>query len=402
MTSGWHPEELVYCSNVHPGDDLESVIATLHRFTGAVGRERGVAWSGSGLWLSRSVAAELSNDATARQRFRTALSGAAVRLFTLNGFPYGDFHASAVKAEVYQPDWSDPARQAYTLQLAGILADQMHDEISEGTISTLPLGYRPEWSASKQERALQQLCETAAALAGLKQRSGRSIRLCLEMEPGCVVEATHEMVELFTTTLPAAAAHHSVAMESIHAHLGVCYDVCHQAVMFEAIGPSLAALHNAGIVIGKIQISSALEAARPADAEVHKLLEEFAEPRYLHQVRSRDDDGKLHAVMDLPEALHSNSFPDNQPWRIHFHVPIQSRQLHSSELTTTQSAIGEVLDFLQEHRDEIHPHLEVETYTWQVLPEALRPRDDNQLITGLKLELQWLEEELAARGLLRT
>lgn len=400
MSLGWRPEELVYCSNVHPGADLQSVIATLHGFVGAVGKARGVSSSGAGLWLSSSVAAELSSDAAALNRFQNALRDTVVQLFTLNGFPYGDFHASAVKAAVYQPDWSEPARQNYTLQLAEILAACIDDETAEGTISTLPLGYRPAWSAARHERALQQLCTTAAALAELKQRSGRAIRLCLEMEPGCVVEATDEMVELFTTALPAAAKRHGISMDSINAHLGVCYDVCHQAVMFEDIRASLTALHNAGIVIGKIQISSALEATRPADAGVRQLLETFAEPRYLHQVRSRDEAGQLHALMDLPEALHSSRFPSNQPWRIHFHVPIQSQQLHSAELTTTQAAIAEVLDFLQEHRD-LHPHMEVETYTWQVLPDALRPKNDRELITGLKLELQWLEEALAARGLLQ-
>ena len=401
-TAGWHPEELVYCSNVHPGDNLQTIIRTLHDFIAAVGQHRHVAWAGTGLWICYDVAAQLSRDAAARARFRTALDDAGVRLFTLNGFPYGNFHAAAVKAQVYHPDWSEPARKVYTLQLAEILAASMPAEMGEGTISTLPLGHKPDWSAEKQAAALQQLCELAAALAALKLRSGRSIRLCLEMEPGCVLESTAEAVELFSAALPAAAAHHGVALDCIHAHLGLCYDVCHQAVMFEDIPQSLTALLNAGIVIGKIQISNALEAAQPNAGGVRKLLGDFTEPKYLHQVRCCDGDGRLHGVMDLPDALQSNQFPNHRPWRIHFHVPVQSHRLYTGQLGTTQTAIAAVLDFLRDNADNMHPHLEVETYTWRVLPESLRPKGDAQLVESLARELQWLQHELDTRGLLNT
>jgi hypothetical protein len=170
--------------------------------------------------------------------------------------------------------------------------------------------------------------------------------------------------------------------------------------MFEDIRASLQTLHEAGIAIGKIQVSSALEAASPASDEVRELLNAFAEPRYLHQVRCRDALDQVQGVMDLPDALADTAFP-RVPWRIHFHVPIQTTSLFTGALDTTRQAIGELLDFLRD-RPGLHPHLEVETYTWQVLPEALRPQDDAQLIHGLAQELHWLQGELQARGLLHT
>jgi hypothetical protein len=272
----------------------------------------------------------------------------------------------------------------------------------EGTISVLPLGYRPDWSSARQDAALRHLCELAAALATLKRRSGRSIRVCLEMEPGCVLESAMDAVALFDSELPAAVARNDISMDCVHAHLGICYDVCHQAVMFEDIPQSLDALRRAGIVVGKIQISNALEAAQPDAAGVRTLLRDFAEPRYLHQVRCRDKEGRLHGVMDLPEALNNDRFPGNCPWRIHFHVPLESGCLHAGKLGTTQTAVGEVLDYLRNNAADMHPHLEVETYTWGVLPEALRPSGNAQLVERLTLELQWLQDELAARGLLDT
>lgn len=396
---GWRPEELVYCSNVHPGDDLDTVIQGLTRFIAPVGRARGLSRCGTGLWLSHAVATTLATQPAERQRFRTALDQAGVSLFTLNGFPYGDFHARAVKAAVYRPDWSEPERGIYTLQLAEILAECLPEDQAEGTISTLPLGFAPDWNDERREAALRQLCETARALAQLRERSGRSIRVCLEMEPGCVLESTDQLLALFTEALPAAADRDGIPRGHLQQHLGICYDVCHQAVMFEDICASLHRLQDAGIILGKIQVSSALEATHPASDEVRAHLNAFAEPRYLHQVRSRDPMGFLQAAMDLPEALEDAAF-SREPWRVHFHVPIQTDSLFTGALGTTRHAIGEVLDFLHAHRGEIRPHLEVETYTWQVLPEALRPRDDAQLIHGLAAELQWLQEELRRRELL--
>jgi len=398
--AGWHAEELVYCANVHPGNDLRAVTRALYDFIVPVARRRRVGWAGAGLWLNGTVADGLCKKEALAQ-FQVALRDAGVHLFTLNGFPYGDFHTDSVKAQVYLPDWAEPIRKTYTLQLAEILAACLPTEVAEGTISTLPLGYRPTWSPAKQDAALRQLCEVAEHLAELKARTGRSIRVCLEMEPGCILESTTEVVELFESLLPTAAARDGIAIDCIHAHLGICFDVCHQAVMFEDAYRSLATLRDAGIVIGKIQISSALEVAHPIDPDIGRLLGQFAEPKYLHQVRCRDDEDRLHGVMDLPEALHGE-FPRHHPWRIHFHVPVQTQQLFTGELGTTQWAIEEVLDFLRDHSATIHPHLEVETYTWGVLPESLRPDSDAGLIGGLKAELQWLQDQLAARGLLRT
>ena len=397
---GWRPDELVYCSNVHASDDLDAILHTLRDRIAAVGRARGLPHSATGLWLNHTVAAQLDADPGALARFRAALDESGVRLFTLNGFPYGDFHAPAVKAAVYRPDWAEPARKDYSLQLARILTACLPAEQDEGSISTLPLGFQPDWNPARQEAALRQLCEVAAALAELETGSGRHIRLCLEMEPGCVLEHTHQVLDLFGAQLPAAADRHGVPRDLLARHLGICYDICHQAVMFEDIPASLGALHAAGVTIGKIQVSSALEAGAPRADKTRALLAGFAEPRYLHQVRSRNADGQLQGSMDLPDALADSGFPSD-PWRIHFHVPVQSRTLFTGELDTTQSAIGAALDFLAAHEGHLHPHLEVETYTWQVLPEALRPRDGAQLISGLAQELHWLQEQLAVRGLLR-
>jgi len=398
ISQPWRRQDLTYCSNVHPAETEQALAQVINLFINGVRQARALDSMGSGLWLTAKLASELTAKPEKLNAFQDLLQKNHINLFTLNGFPFGDFHAESVKARVYSPDWSEPERLQYTLNLAQILATCLPDEAPEGTISTLPLGYKLSWNAERHQASLKNLVSLAQALAELKQSSGHNIRVCLEMEPDCVLEATSEIIRFFQHDLPAQAQAMGVDSSLINSHLGICYDVCHQAVMFEDITNSLVRLLTAGIVIGKIQISSALELHKPNNPANKELLRQFAEPKYLHQVRTLQD-GKVLGVTDLIEAFDTTSFPDTQPWRVHFHVPIQTTSLAQQELGTTQAAILKVLDFLT-ITPNCRPHLEVETYTWQVLPAALRPQNDQALIAGLTAELDWLERAMSDRNLL--
>ena len=395
----WSRPELFYCSNVHKSESLSEVESVIDHHIPAVKDLRSLQSMNSGLWLSNRAAGELQQDKKSLNRFRKKLEQNSIQLFSLNGFPYGDFHLTSVKQKVYQPDWSDRRRLNYTLALANILAACLPQPQQTGTISTLPLGARFGWSDDRHEDALRLLCEAVTELVRLQEQTGQTIRLCLEMEPGCVLERTEQTLQLFQNELPEAAQQAGLDPESITHHLGVCFDVCHQAVMFENPYESLQRLHQAGIIIGKIQLSSALEVAHPDSRNAHSALSGFQEPRYLHQVYTRTGTGQVHGVMDLPEALEGNDLSRHTPWRIHFHLPLQVGTLEQEELGTTQFAIGQTLDFLAD-TPGLQPHLEVETYTWQVLPETLRPGNDEQLHAGLAAELHWVEQQMQRRGLL--
>ncbi len=399
--SGWHRSALTYCSNVHPGETPAGVEATLRERVASVRRARGLARMAAGLWLSQSAAATFAGDPAARQRFLGLLADNGIDPMTLNGFPYGGFHAPSVKQRVYSPHWADGRRFDYTRDLAKILAACLAPDAAEGTISTLPLGFAPDWTPDLHQEAAAALCRLAGELARLHERGGRSIRVCLEMEPGCVLESTAQAAAFFRDDLPGAAKRLKVAPEHLERHLGICYDVCHQAVMFEEPRESLDLLRANGITVGKIQLSCALEIADPRRGEAREALEDYAEPRYLHQVRTRQPGGRLGGTPDLPEALDAKGLPDTQPWRIHFHAPVQAEHLSRGEIRTTRPELIKVLDYLAA-RPDLRPHLEVETYTWQVLPAELRPQTDAQLITVLAAELEWVERQLETRGLLES
>ncbi|MCB1755538.1 MAG: metabolite traffic protein EboE [Gammaproteobacteria bacterium] len=395
---GWRLKDLAYCSNVHPGESLADIGANLERFVGPVREALAAAELGAGLWISNKASLATQNEADF-QHLQQKLVANRLRLQSLNGFPFGDFHQEVIKASVYLPDWSERARLDYTVSLAKLLAACLPADENSGTISTLPLGFQQYWTTAKHQHSLINILRLVAELARLEKNTGKHIRVCLEMEPACVLEKTDDIVNFFNRDLATLAQEEKFPADKIRRYLGVCYDVCHQAVMFEDIRQSLKKIHDAGIVIGKIQLSSALRLTDCSAGEMRKNLQPFLEPRYLHQTSIRQADGRIDTCDDLPEALKSIPPEPGQEWRIHYHVPLQLNIINDSGLGTTQFATEQVFSFLAENR-HIRPHLEVETYTWNVLPASLRADDDEALIRGIAAELDYVYDRLSHYGLL--
>lgn len=366
---------LAYCSNVHPAETLDGLVDQLDRFAAPLRAALDVERVGVGLWIPAAVLDEVEAPGGVA-RLRTAIARAGAEVVTFNGFPYGGFHAPVVKYAVYRPDWADPQRLHYTLRLARLLAELLPDDVADGSISTLPLGWRHGWDqrAGGARAALDRLVD---GLAGVERATGRSIRVGFEPEPGCTVETTAQAVD---------------ALAGVDTdRLGVCLDACHTAVQFEDPAEAVRRLRAAGLPIVKAQLSSALRATDPRRAAERARLEAFVEPRFLHQTRERAD-GAVTGVDDLDEAL-AGGLAGVGEWRVHFHVPV-----HAGSPGTTQSELTAMIDALL--AGDCHTrHLEVETYTWGVLPPDQRPADEAGLVAGLARELHWVREHLAAIGL---
>ncbi|MEC4021105.1 metabolite traffic protein EboE, partial [Streptomyces sp. H27-D2] len=321
-----HPDgstvHLAYCTNVHPAEDLDGVLAQLRDHAEPVRRRLGRDRLGIGLWLARDAARALIADPAALRRLRTELDARGLEVVTLNGFPYEGFGAEEVKYRVYQPDWTDPERLDHTTDLARLLAALLPDDVREGTISTLPLAWRTPYNGDP-ERARQTrtaLNTLAQRLDALQELTGRSIRVGLEPEPGCTIETTADAI----TALEGPGAPPAE-------RIGVCLDTCHLATAFEDPATAIAALGQAGVPIVKAQLSAALHAEEPHRPEVRAALAAFAEPRFLHQTRTRTPDG-VHGTDDLDEALDATlggtragrPLPTTAPWRVHLHVPLHA------------------------------------------------------------------------------
>jgi len=367
-----HPDgsvlHLAYCSNVHPADDLDGVAAQLERYAARVRARLDVPVLGVGLW----VAAPALADAGAADRLREQLRRLGLEVVTLNGFPYEAFHAKVVKLGVYRPNWADPRRRDYTLGLARLLASLLPADVAEGSISTLPLGWRTEWDAAAADAGRRALEEVAAGLMALESETGKRIRIALEPEPGCTIETVAQAADFLAGLAPE--------------WIGLCLDACHLAVQFEVADGALALLADAGVPVVKAQVSSALRV--PAPESSRAFLDGFAEPRFLHQVREVVG-GHVAGADDLPDAL-GGALPAAAEWRVHFHVPV-----HAAE-HTTQHELEATLAALVGGPAPLTTHLEVETYTWGVLPDG--PGGDDGLVEGLAAELAWTRDRLVALG----
>ncbi|WP_405537795.1 metabolite traffic protein EboE [Streptomyces sp. NBC_00075] len=374
------PVHLAYCSNVHQAEDLAGVVAQLAAYAEPVRERLGVGRLGIGLWLARTAVTELAADEGALRTLRAELAARGLETVTLNAFPYEGFHREVVKKDVYLPDWADPARLAYTLDCARVLAALLPDDARRGSVSTLPLAWRTPWEDERADGARRALDQLATGLRELESETGRRIRVGFEPEPGCVVETTTQAVREFA--------------DVDRDYLGVCLDACHLAVQFEEPGEALGRLTDAGLPVVKLQASCAVEAPDPTDPQAVAALRELAERRFLHQTRTVAE-GKVVGVDDLPDALDDDGLPATgsaTPWRTHFHAPLHAEP--APPLRTTTGALTGVLAGLLGGPTATCDHIEVETYTWTVLPD---PHTD--LAAGIAAELAWARDRLTGLGL---
>ena len=390
---------LTYSTLVHPGDTWPEMWDSLTTYVPQV--KQRVSPNdpfGVSLRISAASAGTLTGDAAERERLKAFLADNDMYLYTVNAFPYGPFKNTIVKEQVYEPDWRSDERAVYTMQVADILAEVAAPGI-EPTIQSPPLGFKPRVTGPDVVAAFtRQVIRVVAHLVRLEQRTGRTVRLALEPEPACFLETTDEALDYFANHLYAAEAQASLAAQTglaeadaaaaLRNHLGMVYDICHQAVEYEDIGTSLRRLADAGIPVFKLQEAAAVRVPEVTQATVDAL-RRFADTVYLTQTVERRN-GELTHYLNLEDAFDAwDRDPGPREWRTHFHVPVFLDDL--GDFKTTRFAIEDALEF---HRNnKLSPHLEIETYTWDVLPEHLKTGD---IVDYVTLEIEWVREQLGA------
>ena len=390
-----HLGHLTYCSNIHPGETWADVLSQLKIHLPALKRQLSPDTPfGVGLRLSAEAANTLA-EPDALARFRAWLYEQGLYVFTLNGFPYGTFYGEPVKQQVYRPDWSEPERLEYTCRLADILAGLLPAGI-DGSISTVPGAFKPDVVNGKyRSQIVDNLVKAAAYLRWIAQETGRNI--CLALEPDCMLETVDETVGFFTGELfnennamrlaEACDKQGKSWTESgeqyLRKHLGVCLDTCHAAVMFENPLHAAERIAGAGIRIAKLQLTAALSIDSMND-EALAQLEDFSDPVYLHQTSVLLDGAVTH-YLDLPQAC--SDYVAGGSWRCHYHVPVFLDDLGLFQ--TTSDALAELL---QQHRiTPFTEHLEVETYTFDLIPKQYRRAS---VTDNISREIAWVREAL--------
>lgn len=380
-----HNIHLAYCTNIHRGESWMDTWEALKRHTLAVRDRVGAGRPYAiGLRLSDVASRELATPG-ALLEFQRWLDRENCYIFTINGFPFGQFHGTRVKEQVYRPDWTTMERLDYTKRLFSLLAE-LAPAGGQGSVSTVPCSYKEFITDEAQEGVMRaRLWDCVEFLEELSSKSGRDLHLGLEPEPLCHLETSAEAVAFFGRMRGDRPGD-----DRVERRLGINYDTCHLAVEFEEPAAVVEAFRSNGIRISKLHFSSAL-ATKPSRTR-HEL-EAFVEEVYFHQVVARKNDGRLVRHRDLDVALGQAGIEADEEWRIHFHVPLHAKPREGFE-TTSKHILG-VMDALAEN-PSLCSHVEMETYTWEVLPPELKRRD---VVDQLADEYRWTLGELGRRGL---
>ncbi|WP_416445900.1 metabolite traffic protein EboE [Leeuwenhoekiella sp. A16] len=388
---------LTYCTNVHPGENWDLTFKSLKEYVPGIKNSLTEDKFGLGLRLSNKASEELGTG-DVLNGFKKWLDDNDIYVFTMNGFPYGNFHNERVKDLVHAPDWTTDERVIYTKRLADQLAILLPNDL-DGGISTSPISYR-HWHKTEDatnnafEKGAENLSQLIVHLHELEERTGKYIHLDIEPEPDGMLENSDEFLQFFSDYLLPIAIDHlkqelgsdsRKAKELIYRYITICYDVCHFSLAYEEPKETLQKLAENGVKVGKIQVSSALKILfnKGDNEEIWETLAQFNEPVYLHQVTQLID-GNVKTFNDLPDILAKKA--DFEELRAHFHVPLFLEKYGA--LYSTQDHILKVIAYLKDHA--VTNHLEVETYTWDVLPAELK----TDLGESITRELGWLTEKL--------
>jgi hypothetical protein len=389
---------LTYSTLVHPGDDWPQMWDSLTTYVPKV--KSRIAHNqrfGVSLRLSANSAETLVNSRTERDKLKKFLGENNMYLYTVNAFPYGAFKGTVVKEQVYEPDWRSEERTRYTQNVADILADVTEQDISP-SIQSAPLGFKPRVTGNDVVASFtNHVLRVAAHLVALEARTGRTVTLALEPEPYCFLETTDETVEYFTKHLYSGAAAETLAKlaqipiseahVALRRHVGIVFDICHQAVEYENVAECLQKLVDAGIPIFKLQEAAALHVPNVTQ-QIVDTLKRYAQTIYLTQTVEKKN-GKLTRFLNLEDAFAAwDKDPGPREWRTHFHVPVFLDEL--GPFRTTRFAIEDALRF---HKARpLSRQLEIETYTWDVLPDNLKTGD---IVDYVCRELDWVRGQLS-------
>ena len=390
------PLHLTYCMNIHPGESWADQLAALNEKTHMVAKfVAHEEWFGLGLRLGGQAVNDLADDPDLRRAALDSFHEHRLYPFTVNAFPYGRFHSGPVKEQVYAPDWRMTERRNYTFDVCDILAEWLPEGI-DGSISTVPGSYK-EWIREPDaiNAMAHNIASVAAYLAAVRDDTGKEIHLGLEPEPDCFLETTDEAINFFKTVLWTEGVQEvkrirkcytSEAEAIVRRHIGICFDTCHVALQYEDPAESLKKYQAEGIRISKVQLSAALSARNTPEAR--EALRSFVEPVYLHQAKALLKDGSVQSWPDLAPALDDSAeLAEIEELRVHFHVPLFFKGTETLQ-STFDTLTPEFFALLKKGATS---HVEIETYTFDVLPAEIRPPD---VVKSIAREFQWVREHL--------
>jgi hypothetical protein len=388
---------LTYSTLVHQTDNWDQLWKSVNTYLPAV-KARVAPNQKFGVCLRTSApsAEMLSIDPSKRADLKKFFADNDLYLYTANAFVYGVFKKQVIKEDVYEPDWQTSERREYTKQVANLLAELAPEGISP-SIQSAPLGFKPKVTGDHVvEEYTNNVIDVVAHLVELKKKTGKTVTLGLEPEPRCYLETTDETITYFKNYLftgetakklaKKTGLNEADANRAMREYTGVVFDIGHQSVGYEDIPVSLQKLVDNGVQIVKLQEAASMYIPEVTQ-KVVDALQSFAKTIYLSQTCQKKD-GKMTWFLNLEDAFEDwYKNPGPREWRTHFHVPVFLDDLGA--FRTTRFALEQALAFHK--KTPLSTHLEIETYTWDVLPDHLKTGDIVEYVTR---ELDWVKGQL--------
>jgi hypothetical protein len=398
MNLGHGLGHLTYSTLVHATDNWDQLWKSVNTYLPAV-KARVAPDQKFGVCLRTSAPSieQLATEPAKVADLKQFFADQDLYLYTANAFVYGVFKKQVIKEDVYEPDWATPERREYTKKVANLLAELAPEGINP-SIQSAPLGFKPKVTGEDVvETYTSNVIDVVAHLVDLKKKTGKMVTLGLEPEPRCYLETTDETITYFKNYLfsgptaqrlaKATGLNEADAAQAMKDYVGVVFDIGHQAVGYEDIPASLQKLVDNGVQIVKLQEAASMYIPEVTQ-KVVDALQNFAKTIYLSQTCQKKD-GVQTWFLNLEDAFEDwYKNPGPREWRTHFHVPVFLEDL-GGYFGTTRFALEQALAFHK--KQPLSTHLEIETYTWDVLPDHLKTGDIVEYVTR---ELEWVRGQL--------
>jgi sugar phosphate isomerase/epimerase len=384
-----------YSTNVHPGDSLEELWASLEDaevVRHLVDPKRPLPIE---LRLSLPVTQAMARDRGLVAGLATSLRDRGLRAVSVSAFSPLPFHGQPVKENAYLPRWDQEERVVFSQQVADVLAGFGPPDEPFLSFSTLAGVLKHHVTSRDTDAAIaRNMARVALHCHRVAQRTGRKIVMALEPEPGLTYETTDEVIAFFrgpldrafTETLAPETVGPTTAVALGRELVGVNFDFCHQSIEYEDNPASLRRLVDAGIRLYKCHAANAMRVVDPLNSDkAMDALEPFTESIFPHQVVGADWNGRrVFFCMDLPylytEAGRKEMAATGvREIRIHYHVPVFGN--FSPDIDTTIEGTWAGISAFRTLAPQAP--IIVECYTWT---EQGGEQDDRR---------RWIQEGLA-------
>ncbi|HFL8819312.1 MAG TPA: metabolite traffic protein EboE [Candidatus Azoamicus sp. OHIO2] len=367
-------KSLTYCSNIFKEQDITKLLKILTDYVFFIRKHFKCKYIGLGLCVSNTLINNVLNIHNLSY-LRTWLIKYNLYISSINGFVYKSFHTKKIKEHIHYPDWTSSKRVDYTKKIIYFLSAAL-TKMTDVSISTSPLSFKT-WIRRKNAKYIffkssVNILYVLQLLINMYKNKKHYIHLDIEPEPYCLLESVNDFLYFFIKWLIPNSKLYLHLLDKknkasyLRKYINLCYDICHFSVNYYNHIDIIKSIVLNKIKVGKIQVSSALEATITNDNYkiIMKELLFLNKSKFLHQnTLVTENKIFINKHIDLNyEVL--KGFCNDTKLRIHCHMPLHLTKYRSYLDTTTNESKDVFLTLLKCIKIK---HIEIETYTYDIL-----------------------------------